>query len=72
MASEADAPPAVELRRSVNDELAISTVDEEPYPDTYTDHQIIQRQTIPYERGQSNLPVRVLFESFRLDEILDG
>ena len=64
--------PTAELRLWVNDELAVSAVDNTPYPAEYNGHQAVQRQAIQYERGQSTEPVRVLFESFRLDEILDG
>ncbi|MGW5878785.1 serine/threonine-protein kinase [Nocardiopsis terrae] len=62
--------PTAELRLWVNDRLAVSATDEEPYPDEYADHQVVQRQAIHYDRGQSNEPFRVLFEGFGLDEIL--
>jgi hypothetical protein len=68
---EESGAPTAELHLWINDKLAVSAVDEGPYPGEYNGHQIIQRQAIHYNRGQSTEPVRVLFESFRLDEILD-
>ncbi|MEU3308202.1 serine/threonine-protein kinase [Nocardiopsis sp. NPDC006832] len=63
--------PTAEIRMWVNDGLAVSAVDEEPYPDDYADHQYVQRQAVQYHRGQSTSPFRVLYENFRVERILD-
>ena len=63
--------PTARIRMWVNDELAVSVEDEEPYPDRYAYHQYVQRQAVRFDRGRSTSPLRVLFENFRVDEILD-
>ncbi|SIO89598.1 serine/threonine-protein kinase [Nocardiopsis sp. JB363] len=68
---EEGAAPTAEVRMWVNDELAVSAVDEEPYPDDYADHQYVQRQAVQYHRGQSTSPFRVLYENFRVERILE-
>ena len=45
--------------------------DPEPVPKEYVDGVLVQEQPILYDRGQSNDPLRILYESYHLHEIRD-
>lgn len=66
-----DSVPTAEISFWVNDRLAATAEDPEPVPKEYVDGVLVREQPIVYDRGQSNDPLRILYESYHLHEIRD-
>ncbi|WP_017608848.1 hypothetical protein [Nocardiopsis xinjiangensis] len=68
-APDGDRPGRTTVTAWVNDHPVAQAVDDEAAPAGHDGHELVRKQRIAYDRGQGEVPLRVLFEDYHLYEV---